>query len=91
MKTAAVLVCRNDDYKEDERILVCIKSMLETFDEVWFVDWNSPEDKGPLLWKLRDQIPHNKQIKHFVIDPQSAKLLVGENPKIQPCLMLIGL
>ena len=87
MKTAAVLVCRNDDYKEDERILVCIKSMLETFDEVWFVDWNSPEDKGPLLWKLRDQIPQNKQIKHFIIDPQSAKMLVGDNPKIQPCLM----
>jgi hypothetical protein len=90
MKTAAILVCRNDDYKEDERILVCLKSMLKTFDEVWFVDWNSSEDKGPLLWKLREQIPHNKQIKHIVINPQSVKMLLGDDPKIQPCSMPIG-
>jgi hypothetical protein len=90
MKTAAILVCRNDDYKEDERILVCLKSMIKTFDEIWFVDWNSSVDKGPLLWKLRKQIPTNKQIKHIVIDPQSAKMLLGDNPKIPPCSMSIG-
>jgi len=87
MKTAAILVCRNDDYKEDDRIVVCVKAMLETFDELWFVDWNSPEDKGPLLWKLEDRIPKQNKIKHIIINPESVKALVGDNEKIQPCLM----
>ena len=42
MKTAALLYGRNDGYKEDDRIVVCLESMLETFDEVWFLDWNTP-------------------------------------------------
>ena len=87
MKTAAILVCRNDDYKEDDRIVVCINSMLETFDELWFVDWNSSEQKGPLLWKLEDRIKKNNQIKHIIITPDSVKALVGNDEKIQPCLM----
>jgi len=51
-KTAILLGCRNDGYKEDERVIVCLTSMVETFDEVWFCDWNSPAENGPLLWKL---------------------------------------
>ena len=87
MKTSAVLVCRNDNYKEDDRVVVCVKAMLETFDELWFVDWNSPEDKGPLLWKLKDRIPKTDKIKHIIINPESVNALVGDDEKIQPCLM----
>jgi len=87
MKTSAVLVCRNDNYKEDDRVIVCVKAMLETFDELWFVDWNSPEDKGPLLWKLKDRIPKTDKIKHIIINPESVNALVGDDEKIQPCLM----
>ena len=50
MKTAVILFSRNDGYKEDDRVVTCINSMVETFDEVWSIDWNSPEDKGSLLW-----------------------------------------
>jgi len=32
-KTAILLGCRNDGYKEDERIITCLTSMVETFDE----------------------------------------------------------
>ena len=40
---SALLYVRNDDYKENERVIVCLKSMLDTIDEVFLVDWNSPE------------------------------------------------
>ncbi len=82
MRTAALLNCRNDGYKEDERFVICINSMLETFDEVWYCDWNSPSDKGSLLWKLQDYIPKTGKIRHFVIDEASAKILTGNDPKI---------
>jgi len=75
MKTAAILFCRNDGYKEDERAIVCLNSMVETFDEVWYIDWNSPEDKGSLLWKIKDRLIKQGKIKHIVIPPSIAKQL----------------
>ena len=83
-KTAILLGCRNDGYKEDERIVVCLNSMIETFDEVWFCDWNSPKENGPLLWKLKDQIPQIGKIKHFIIDEDTASLLTNYNPNVSP-------
>ena len=50
-KTSILMGCRNDGYKEDERIIACLNSMVDTFDEVLFCDWNSPKEEGPLLWK----------------------------------------
>jgi len=83
-KTAILLGCRNDDYKEDERVITCLTSMVETFDEVWFCDWNSPKENGPLLWKLRDKIPQVGKIRHFVIDESIAKILTNFNPNVSP-------
>ena len=83
-KTAILLGCRNDGYKEDERVIVCLTSMVETFDEVWFCDWNSPAENGPLLWKLKDKIPQVGKIRHFVIDEQTAKILTNYNPNVSP-------
>ena len=83
-KTAILLGCRNDGYKEDERVITCLTSMIETFDEVWFCDWNSPSDKGPLLWKLEDQIPKTGKIRHFITDEKTANLLGNSNPKVSP-------
>jgi len=75
MKTAVILFSRNDGYKEDDRVVTCINSMVETFDEVWYIDWNSPEDKGSLLWKLEDRITKQGKIKHIVIPPNIASQL----------------
>ncbi len=58
--------------------------MVETFDEVWFCDWNSPAENGPLLWKLKDKIPQVGKIRHFVIDEQTAKILTNYNPNVSP-------
>jgi len=83
-KTAILLGCRNDGYKEDERVITCLLSMLETFDEVWFCDWNSPNSSGPLLWKLKDQIPQTGKIRHFIINEDIAKILTYNNPNVSP-------
>jgi len=83
-KSAILLGCRNDGYKEDERVITCLTSMVETFDEVWFCDWNSPDENGPLLWKLRDKIPQTGKIRHFIIPKDIAGLLTNHNPNVSP-------
>lgn len=80
-KTAILLGGRNDGYKEDERVLVCLESMIESFDEVWYCDWNTPKDKLPLLWELKDRIPKTGKIKHFVINEPNAGALTNYNSK----------
>ena len=83
-KSAILLGCRNDGYKEDERVITCLTSMIETFDEVWFCDWNSPIENGPLLWKLKDKIPQIGKIKHFIIPEDIASVLTHNDPKVSP-------
>ena len=85
-----VLGCRNDGYKEDDRIVVCLTSMVETFDEVLFCDWNSPSDKGPLLWKLKDQIPKTGKIKHFIIPEETVNIITGGDDKISPYAFILA-
>jgi hypothetical protein len=72
MKTAVSLYCRNDGYKENDRIVICLNSMIETFDEVWYIDWNSPEDKGSLLWEIEDKIHKERKLRHIIITPEVA-------------------
>jgi hypothetical protein len=87
---AVVLGCRNDGYKEDERVVACLNSMIDTFDEVWFCDWNSPAENGPLLWKLKDQITQAGKVRHFVIDEKSAKILTNYNDKVSPYAFILA-
>ena len=90
MKTAALLYVRNDGYKEDERVLVCLKSMLDTFDEVFLLDWNSPEGKNPLLWDIEDKFPKTGKLKHMVIPSNVAKMLTNYDSKAQVCTHVIS-
>jgi len=87
---SALLYVRNDDYKENERVIVCLKSMLDTFDEVFLVDWNSPEGKNPLLWEIEDKLPKTGKLKHIVISPNIAKILTNNNPNVQACTQVIS-
>ena len=64
--------------------------MVETFDEVWFCDWNSPADKGPLLWKLKDQIPKTGKIRHFVIPEEVVKIITNGDEKISPYAFILA-
>ena len=85
MKTAALLYVRNDGYKEDNRVIVCLTSMLDTFDEVILLDWNSPSDKNPLLWEIENKLPKTGRLKHIVIPPDAAKVLTNNDPNAQVC------
>jgi len=90
MKTAALLYVRNDGYKEDDRVIICLSSMLDTFDEVILLDWNSPEDKGPLLYTIQDRLPKTGRLKHYVIPSYAAKALTYEDSNAQVCTQVIS-
>ena len=83
MKTAYILYSRNDGYKEKERFLIHVKTILETFDELIYVDWNS-EGKS-FLYEIIDDLPKTKRIKHFVISPYYHNILTNNNPDVQLC------
>ena len=65
MKIASVTVNRNDGYKDYKRGILHFKSMAETFDEVNYVDWNSPENS--FMWDIEHKLPKNNKIKHYCI------------------------
>ena len=67
MKTAALTIGRNDGYKENDRVVLHLTSLLETFDEVYYIDWNSDDEKGSLLWEVQDKLPETGRLKHFVM------------------------
>lgn len=74
MKIGVAVVNRNDGYKDFERGLIHFKAMLDTFDEVNYIDWNSP--KGSFLWEIQDKLPKTGKIKHFVIPPEAVKQII---------------
>jgi len=82
-KTAVVVFGRNDGYKEKERFAVHLTTMLETFDEVIYVDWNSPQRS--FLYEALPLIPKTNRLKHFIIPPEYAKLMTMEDEKAHVC------
>ena len=82
-KTCVVVFGRNDGYKEKERFIIHITRMLETFDEVIYVDWNS--EKRSFLYEVINDIPKTGRLKHFVIEPKIAKILENYDPNAQAC------
>lgn len=88
-KTSVIVFGRNDGYKERERFLIHIKTMLETFDEVNYVDWNSP--KGSFLWEIENDLPKTKRLKHFIIPPEYAKMMTQHDPQAQRCSTVLAI
>jgi FkbM family methyltransferase len=82
-KTAVVVFGRNDGYKEKERFAIHLTTMLETFDEVIYIDWNSPTHS--FLYEVLDMIPKTGRLKHFAIPPEYAKMLSNNDEKAQIC------
>jgi hypothetical protein len=75
---ASIVFSRNDGFKDDKRCISHFLSCLETFDEIIYIDWNSDPSKGSLLWRLAPHIPKTGKIKHFIIPPDVASLLVPD-------------
>jgi hypothetical protein len=82
MKVGVVVVNRNDGYKDYERGIIHFKSMIESFDEVNYIDWNSPE--GSFLWEVEDELPKTGKIKHYIIPPQVVEQIIPD-PTAQQC------
>jgi FkbM family methyltransferase len=82
-KTAVVVFGRNDGYKEKERFAIHLTTMLETFDEVIYVDWNSSTHS--FLYEVLDMIPKTGRLKHFAIPPEYAKMMSNNDEKAQIC------
>ena len=90
MKLSAVIVSRNDNYGGNliERSSYCFNSMIDTFDEVFYIDWNS-ETKS-LLNEVKQNIQFKGNFHHIVIEPKIAKMLTNFDAEAQKCCEVLG-
>jgi len=85
MKISAVIVSRNDNYGGNllERATYCINSAIDTYDEVFYIDWNSSTHS--LLYDIKDNLKFKGNLKHIVITPEIASILTNNDPHAQIC------
>jgi hypothetical protein len=90
MKISAIIISRNDNYGGylNERATYAINSAINTYDEVIYVDWNSPTHS--LLWDIKDNLQLKGNLKHFVIPPDAAKVLTNYNEHAQLCCEVLA-
>jgi len=81
-KIASVTVNRNDGYKDFERGIIHFKSMIDSFDEVNYVDWNSTE--GSFMWEIEDKLPKKGKIRHYCIPSEIVDQII-KDPNAQKC------
>jgi hypothetical protein len=86
MKTAAIIYGRNDGYKENERLIIHINSLLETFDEVHYLDWNSDDNKGSVINQIKDKLISNNRLKHYVIPASIVSQIYNNIEGIGACI-----
>lgn len=92
MKLSVVITSRNDNYGGNllERATYCLNSMIDTFDEVWYVDWNSPVDAGSLLNMIKPNLQLKGNLNHIVVTPEAAAALTNNDPHMQVCCEVLG-
>jgi hypothetical protein len=85
MKISAVVISRNDNYGGNlvERATYCLNSAIDTYDEVIYVDWNSPTHS--LLYDIKDNLQFKGNLKHIIITPEIASILTNNDPQAQIC------
>lgn len=90
MKISAVIVSRNDNYGGhlNERATYCFNSAIDTYDEVIYVDWNSPNHS--LLYDIKDNISFKGNLKHIVITPEIAAILTNHDEHAQKCCEVLA-
>lgn len=92
MRVSAVIISRNDNYggELNKRATYCLNTMLDTFDEVIYVDWNSPGGR-PLTDDIKITVNPDR-LKVIVITPEHAKRLMGKEDyeRGQKCCEVLG-
>lgn len=71
IKKSAIIVSRNDNYggNLETRSTYCLNSMIDSFDEIIYVDWNSKKEKGTLIDKIKNNLIKSSKIRHITIEP----------------------
>jgi FkbM family methyltransferase len=82
-KTAAIVSNRNDGYKEKERFIIHLTTLLETFDEVIYVDWNSPTQS--FIYDILNDLPKTNRLKHIVISKEVHNMFANNIPDLPNC------
>ena len=77
MTISAIICGRNDNYGGHliERATYALNSLLETFDEVVYVDWNTDEGKKILTDEI--EIKDRTKLKVITINPERVKELTN--------------
>ena len=90
MKISAIIISRNDNYGGhlNERAIYAINSAINTYDEVIYVDWNSPTHS--LLWDIKDNLQLKGNLKHIIITPEIASILTNYNLNAQKCCEVLA-
>ena len=90
MKTSVVVIARNHEYGTvslKDRAIFCLNSLIDSFDEVTYVDWASPQYS--LLYDIKNELNFKGNLKHFIITPEISDILTEGIPNIQkPCEVL---
>jgi len=90
MKISAVIISRNDNYGGhlNERAIYAINSAINTYDEVFYIDWNS--ETHSLLYDIKDNLQLKGNLKHIVITPEVASILTNNDPQAQKCCEVLA-
>jgi len=90
MKLSAIICSRNDNYGGNliERSTFCLNSMVDTFDEVWYIDWNS--ENQSLLYEIWPNLLKTGKINHIVISPEVAQVMTKYDPDAQKCCEVLA-
>ena len=90
MKISAVIVSRNDNYGGhlNERATYAINSAIDSYDEVFYIDWNS--ETHSLLYDIKDDLQLKGNLKHIVITPSAASILTNYDPQAQKCCEVLA-
>jgi hypothetical protein len=90
MKISATIVSRNDNYGGNliERSTYCINSSIDTYDEVFYIDWNS--EGRSLIYDIKSNLNLKGNLHHIVIEPKIAKILTKYDEYAQKCCEVLG-
>jgi hypothetical protein len=90
MKISAIIISRNDNYGGHlaERATYAINSAIATYDEVFYIDWNS--ENHSLLYDIKDNLQLKGNLKHIVITPDVASILTNNDPQAQKCCEVLA-
>lgn len=90
MNLSAILVSRNDNYGGNliERATFCINSMIDTFDEIIYIDWNSPGQS--LMFEILPNLLKTGKLKHTQVTPEQAEAMTNYDPNAQKCCEVLA-